>query len=262
MEVQLSDLASMIKDLQLQNTSIQRTLDDNLTKLHDVGVWRSQIDAKVDGLQKSMADLQIKVDQLITHPPIVNSADCVFETVELDITKSAAPQSAASSSAAASGLLATGDPTSHRGLGHGVVTTYVPTPVKGANLIPSTVSPNFTAQQFFALNQAIPQQEFPKFDGMNPKLWKKRVEPQIATALQVAKLFMDNIFKLHDMPLALISNRDKIFTSQLWQELFRLSDTELQMSTSYHPQTDGQTERVNQCWEAYLRCTVNAFPHK
>jgi hypothetical protein len=39
MEVQLSDLASMIKDLQLQNTSIQRTLDDNLTKLHDVGVW-------------------------------------------------------------------------------------------------------------------------------------------------------------------------------------------------------------------------------
>lgn len=82
------------------------------------------------------------------------------------------------------------------------------------------------------------------------------------TALQVAKLFMDNIFKLHGMPLALISDRDKIFTSQLWQELFRLSDTELQMSTSYHPQTDGQTERVNQCLEAYLRCTVNACPHK
>jgi hypothetical protein len=130
----------------------------------------------VDGFQKSVADLQIKVDQLITHPPIVNSADRVFETVEINITKSAAPRSAASSSAAALGLLATGDPTSHRGLGHGLVTTYVPTPVKGANLIPSTVSPNFTAQQFFALNQAIPRQEFPKFDGMNPKLWKKRVE--------------------------------------------------------------------------------------
>jgi hypothetical protein len=57
-----------------------------------------------------------------------------------------------------------------------VVTTYVPTLVKGENLIPSTVSPNFTGQQFFALNQAIPQQEFPKFDGMNPKLWKKRAE--------------------------------------------------------------------------------------
>jgi hypothetical protein len=82
------------------------------------------------------------------------------------------------------------------------------------------------------------------------------------TALQVAKLFMDNIFKLHGMPLALISDRGKIFTSQLWQELFRLSDTELQMSTSYHPQTDGQTERVNQCLEAYLQCTVNACPHK
>jgi hypothetical protein len=61
-----------------------------------------------------MADLQIKVDQLITYPPIVNSADRVFETMEIDITKPAAPHSAASLSATASGLLATGDPTSHR----------------------------------------------------------------------------------------------------------------------------------------------------
>ena len=73
---------------------------------------------------------------------------------------------------------------------------------------------------------------------------------------------MDNIFKLHGMPSALISDRDKIFTSYLWQELFRLSNTELQMSTAYHPQTDGQTERVNQCLEAYLRCTVNSCPSK
>lgn len=62
------------------------------------------------------------------------------------------------------------------------------------------------------------------------------------TALQVAKLFMDNIFKLHGMPTALISDRDKVFTSQLRQELFRLSNTKLQMSTAYHPQKDGQTE--------------------
>ena len=82
------------------------------------------------------------------------------------------------------------------------------------------------------------------------------------TALQIAKHFMDNIFKLHGMPSALIFDRDKIFTSNVWQELFRLSNTELQMSTAYHPQTDGQTERVYQCLEAYLRCTVNACPSK
>lgn len=80
------------------------------------------------------------------------------------------------------------------------------------------------------------------------------------TALQVAKQSLDHIYKLHGMPTALISDRDKIFTSHLWQELFRLSHTELQLSTAYHPQTDGQTERVNQCLEAYLRCTVNACP--
>ena len=82
------------------------------------------------------------------------------------------------------------------------------------------------------------------------------------TALQIDKQFMNNIFKLHGMPSTLISDRDKIFTSNLWQELFRLSNTELQMSTAYHPQTDGQTERVNQCLEAYLRCIINACPSK
>lgn len=82
------------------------------------------------------------------------------------------------------------------------------------------------------------------------------------TALHVALVFMDNVYKLHGLPHAIISDRDKVFTSTLWQELFRMSGTELKMSTSYHPQTDGQTERVNQCLEAYLRCFVHAFPTK
>lgn len=82
------------------------------------------------------------------------------------------------------------------------------------------------------------------------------------SALSVAKIFLDNIYKLHGMPTAIISDRDKLFTSNLWKELFRLTNTELQMSTAYHPQTDGQTERVNQCLEAYLRCTVSSCPDK
>jgi transposase InsO family protein len=80
------------------------------------------------------------------------------------------------------------------------------------------------------------------------------------TALDVAKAYMTNVFKTHGLPQAIVSDRDRIFTSALWQELFRLSKTELRLSSSYHPQSDGQTERVNQCLEAYLRCSVHACP--
>jgi transposase InsO family protein len=82
------------------------------------------------------------------------------------------------------------------------------------------------------------------------------------TALQVAQLFMDQVYKLHGLPKAIVCDRDRIFTSSFWQELFRLSDTKLCMSSSYHPQTDGQTERLNQCMETYLRCLVHSCPTK
>jgi ribosomal protein L21E len=82
------------------------------------------------------------------------------------------------------------------------------------------------------------------------------------TALSIAQVYLDNVYKLHGLPTILISDRDKIFTSSVWQELFRLADTTLNMSSSYHPQTDGQTERVNQCPETYLRCLVQACPTK
>lgn len=78
--------------------------------------------------------------------------------------------------------------------------------------------------------------------------------------LDIAKVFMQEIFKLHGLPLGIISDRDRIFTGQVWQELFRLCRTELKMSSSYHPQTDGQTERANQCLETYLRCLVHSCP--
>jgi transposase InsO family protein len=82
------------------------------------------------------------------------------------------------------------------------------------------------------------------------------------TALSVAKLFLHNIYKLHGMPLAIVSDRDRIFTSSLWKELFALAGVQLQMSSSYHPQSDGQTERLNQTMETFLRCFVNACPSK
>ena len=54
-------------------------------------------------------------------------------------------------------------------------------------------------------------------------------------AASVARLFMDHIFKVHGMPMAIIFYRDRVFTSRLWQLLFRLVGTELRMSTTYHP---------------------------
>lgn len=80
------------------------------------------------------------------------------------------------------------------------------------------------------------------------------------TTLDIAKVFMQEVFKLHGLSLGIISDRDRIFTGQVWQELFRLCRTELKMSSSYHLQTDGQTERVNQCLETYLRCSVHSCP--
>lgn len=82
------------------------------------------------------------------------------------------------------------------------------------------------------------------------------------TALSVAKLFMVHIYHFHGLPTAMVSDRDHIFTSQLWHELFCLLGVELRMSSAYHPQSDGQTERVNQCMETFLRCFANAAPSK
>ncbi|KAJ3701343.1 hypothetical protein LUZ61_005048 [Rhynchospora tenuis] len=76
------------------------------------------------------------------------------------------------------------------------------------------------------------------------------------TAASVAQVFLDNVYKLHGLPVSIISDRDPIFTSQFWQELMNKLGVHLNLSTSYHPQTDGQVERVNQCVEAYLRSMV------
>jgi hypothetical protein len=80
--------------------------------------------------------------------------------------------------------------------------------------------------------------------------------------LKVAHAFISRVYKLHGLPKALVSDRDKIFTSALWQELFHLLGTQLQMSTTYHPQSDGQIEHVNQCLETFLRSFVHSCSTK
>jgi len=69
------------------------------------------------------------------------------------------------------------------------------------------------------------------------------------TALQIAQLFLNQVYKLYGLPKAIISDRDRVFTSAVWQQLFKLSDTKLMMSSSYHPQTDGKLRGSTNVWK-------------
>ena len=73
------------------------------------------------------------------------------------------------------------------------------------------------------------------------------------TAPELANIFLTEIVRLHGMPTSIISDRDPRFTSNFWKAFFKMLNTKLQMSTAYHPQTDGQTERTNRTLEQYLR---------
>ena len=64
-------------------------------------------------------------------------------------------------------------------------------------------------------------------------------------AMNIAYIFLKEIFRLHGIPKVIISDRDVKFTWNFWRYLFSELETRLNFSTAYHPQTDGNTERVN-----------------
>jgi len=73
------------------------------------------------------------------------------------------------------------------------------------------------------------------------------------TAPDLAIAFAREVWKFHGLPTDIVSDRDSKFTSEAWKDFLQLSDIRPRMSTAFHPQTDRQTERLNQTIEAYLR---------
>ena len=76
---------------------------------------------------------------------------------------------------------------------------------------------------------------------------------------KLAELFMNHIVSLHDVPVSIISDRDPRFTLRFWKGLKKELGVKLNLSTTFHPQTDGQSERTIQTLEDMLRSCVLQF---
>ena len=74
---------------------------------------------------------------------------------------------------------------------------------------------------------------------------------------ELAWLFVDQLYRLYGLPSSIVSDRDRKFNSHFWRAIFAKLDTKLNLSIADHPQSDGQTERVNQVLEDMLRAYVS-----
>ena len=80
------------------------------------------------------------------------------------------------------------------------------------------------------------------------------------TAAEYARLFVNQVFRLHGMPDVIISDRDPRFVSKFWEEMFSLLGTDLRFSTAFHPKTDGQFEVTIRVLENFLRPYIEHRP--
>jgi len=77
------------------------------------------------------------------------------------------------------------------------------------------------------------------------------------SAERLARLFRNNVWKLHELPESIVSDRGLQLVVELTKKLNRMLSIEMRLSTTFHSQTDGQTERMNQKLEQYLQFFVN-----
>ncbi|MBW0495877.1 hypothetical protein O181_035592 [Austropuccinia psidii MF-1] len=77
------------------------------------------------------------------------------------------------------------------------------------------------------------------------------------TALDLAKIFINHVFSKHGLPASIVSYRESLFVSSFWTQLHKKLKISRALSAAFHPEKDGQTERVNQILEQYLRMYVS-----
>ena len=82
------------------------------------------------------------------------------------------------------------------------------------------------------------------------------------TSDSVAWVFFDEVVRLHGFPCSIVSDRDPVFTSHFWKEIFHFAGVKLNLSSAFHPQSDGQTEAVNKIIAMYLRCLTGDRPRQ
>ena len=79
----------------------------------------------------------------------------------------------------------------------------------------------------------------------------------MVTARGLATLFRDNVWKLHSLPEMALSDQGPQFAAEFMHKLNNILEIQTKLSTTYHPQTNGQTERLNQDVEQYLRLFIS-----
>ncbi|KAI2661149.1 Transposon Tf2-6 polyprotein [Labeo rohita] len=84
--------------------------------------------------------------------------------------------------------------------------------------------------------------------------------PKLPSARETAAIVLDHVFRIHGLPVDMVSDRGPQFISKFWAEFCRQLGPTVSLSSGYHPQTNGQSERANQDLERVLRCVVSAEP--
>ncbi|XP_039463522.1 uncharacterized protein LOC120436733 [Oreochromis aureus] len=82
--------------------------------------------------------------------------------------------------------------------------------------------------------------------------------PKLPTALETARPLTNHVFRLHGIPDDIVSDRGPQFTSRVWKEFCASFGSKVSLSSGYHPQSNGQSERANQELEAALRCVASS----
>ncbi len=84
--------------------------------------------------------------------------------------------------------------------------------------------------------------------------------PKLPSARETAVIVFDHVFRIHGLPVDVVSDRGPQFSSRFWTEFCRLLGATASLPSGYHPQTNGQSERANQDLERALRCMASAEP--